>query len=50
MVLDARDQAPVVLLEDQAGVVEQAERGLEEAALVRDGEAEALSHRSWPSG
>ena len=50
VVLDARDEAPVVLLEDQAGVVEQAEGGLEEAALVRDGEAEALPHRSVPSG
>ena len=50
MVLDARDEAAVVLLEDEPGVVEQAERGLDEAALVRDGQAEALPHRSGPSG
>ena len=36
VVLDARDEAPVVLLEDEPGVVEQAQRRLDEAALVRD--------------
>ena len=41
-VLDAGDEAPVVLLEDEAGVVEQRERRLDEPALVRDREAEAL--------
>ena len=35
-VLDPRDEAPVVLLEDQAGIVEERERRLDEAALVRD--------------
>ena len=40
-VLDARDQAAVVLLEDEAGVVEQPQRRLDEPALVRDREAQA---------
>ena len=39
-VLDARDEAAVVLLEDEAGVVEQRERRLDEPALVRDRQAE----------
>ena len=50
MVLDACDEAPVMLLEDEAGIVEQPQGGLEEAALVRDGEAESLPHRSVPIG
>ncbi len=50
VVLDACDEAAVVLLEDEAGIVEQAQGGLEEAALVRDGETETLPHRSVPSG
>ena len=36
----------MVLVEDQAGVVEQPQRGLDEAALVRDGQAEAGGHRA----
>ncbi len=44
VVLDARDQAPVVLVEDEARVVEQAQGRFDEAALVRDGQAEALGH------
>ena len=35
-----------MLLEDEAGVVEQAQRRFDEAALVRDGQAEAVAHRS----
>ena len=50
VVLDARDEAPVMLLEDQAGIVQQAEGGLEETALVGDRETETLPHRSVPSG
>ena len=49
-VLDARDEAAVVLLEDEAGVVEQLERRLDHPPLVGDGEAEALPHRSPPVG
>ena len=37
-VLDARDEAAVVLLEDEAGVVEQAQGRLDQPALVRDGQ------------
>ena len=49
VVLDACDQASVVLLEDQAGVVEQGECRLDEATLVRDGQPEAVArHRSTP--
>ena len=40
-VLDARDEAAVVLLEDEAGIVQQGERRLDQPALVRDGETEA---------
>ena len=50
VVLDARDEAPVVLLEHEAGVVEQAQGRLDQPALVRDGEPEALGHRSVAVG
>ena len=43
-VLDARDQAPIVLLEDEARVVEQPQRGLDEPSLVRDREPQAFGH------
>ena len=43
VVLDARDEAAVVLLEDEAGIVEQPQGRLDQPALVRDGEAEARS-------
>ena len=46
MVLDPGDEAPVMLLEHEPGGVQQAQRRLDEAALVRDGEAEALPHFS----
>ena len=49
-VLDAGDEAPVVLVEDQPCVVEQRERRLDEPSLVGDGQTEALSHRSVPAG
>ena len=47
---DAGDEAPVVLVEDEAGVVEEGERRFDEPALVRDREAEALPHRSFRTG
>ena len=49
-VLDARDEAAVVLLEDEAGVVEQAQRRLDHPALVGHGQPEALPHRSAAVG
>ena len=49
-VLDTRDEAAVVLLEDQARVVEERQRRLDEAALVGDGEPQPVPHRSMPSG
>ena len=39
-VLDARDEAPVALLEDEPGVVQQRQRGLHQPTLVRDGEGQ----------
>ena len=50
VVLDERDEAPVVLLEDEAGVVEQPEGRLDHPALVRDREAKAAAHRSPATG
>ena len=54
---DPRDEAPLVLLEDEAGVVEQLDRRFDEAALVRDGEPQPVRlgplervHRSRPAG
>ena len=47
-VLDARDEAPVVLLEDEPGVVQQAQGRFDQPALVRDGQPQALAHRSRP--
>ena len=44
-VLDARDEAPVVLFEDEAGVVEEAQGRFDQPALVRDGQPQALGHR-----
>jgi hypothetical protein len=50
VVLDAGNQAAIVLVEDQAGVVEQPQGGFDHPSLVRDGEAEALPHRSTAVG
>src|SRR5439155_22028110 len=50
VVLDARDKAAVALLEDEPGVVEEPEGRLDEAALVRDCEADPVPHRSAPAG
>ena len=50
VVLDERDEAAVVLLEDEAGVVEQAQGRLDHPALVRDGEPQASAHRSPATG
>ena len=49
MVLDSRHETAVVLLEHQAGVVEQGQGRVDEPALVRDGEAEALAHQAVAS-
>ena len=43
VVLDARDEAPVVLLEDEAGVVQEPQGRFDEPALVRDGQPQALA-------
>ena len=48
-VLDARDQAPVVLLEHEARVVQEPQGRFDEPALVRDGQPEAFPHRSVPA-
>ena len=50
VVLDEGDEAPVVLLEDEAGIVQQAQRRLDEPALVWDREAQATGHRSPATG
>ena len=50
VVLDARDEAAIVLLEHEARIVQQAERRLDQPALVGDGETESLPHRSVPAG
>ena len=50
VVLDERDEAPVVLLEDEAGVMEQPQGRLDEPALVGDREAQAAGHRSPATG
>ena len=50
VVLDQRDQASVVLLEHQAGVMQQPQRRLDEPALVGDREAQAAGHRSPATG
>ena len=49
VVLDARHEAAVVLLEHEAGVVEERQRRVDEAALVRHREPEALPHRDGAS-
>ena len=49
-VADARDEAPVVLVEDQACVMQQRQGRLDEPALVRDRKAEAVSHASDRTG
>ncbi len=48
-VLDACDEAPIMLLEDEAGVVEEGQRRLDEPALVGDGQAEAVAHQRRPA-
>ena len=48
--LDTRDEAPVVLVEDQARVVQQRQGRLDETALVRDRKAEAVAHALGPDG
>jgi hypothetical protein len=50
VVLDDRDETPVVLLEDEPGVPEQPEGRIDEAALVRDRETEPAGHRSPATG
>ena len=54
-IADPRDEASLVLLEDEAGVAEELDRRLDQAALVRDREAQALAtlqggHPSRPAG
>jgi hypothetical protein len=49
-VLDACDEAPVMLVEHEAGVVEESEGRFDETALVGNRETEALPHRSVPVG
>ena len=49
VVLDARHEAAVVLLEHEAGVVEQRQRRVDQAALVGDRQPEALPHRDGAS-
>ena len=49
-VLDEGHEAPVVLLEDEAGVVQEAQGRLDQAALVRDRQAQAAGHRSPATG
>jgi tripartite-type tricarboxylate transporter receptor subunit TctC len=49
-VADARDEAPIVLVEDQARVVQQREGRLDKAALVRDRKTKAVSHASDRTG
>ena len=46
-VLDTRDEAPVVFLEDEAGVVEQPQRGLDQPPLVGNGESQSVGHGSF---
>ena len=46
VVLDEGDKAPVVLLEHEARVMEQAQGRFDHPALVRDGESQATAHRS----
>ena len=50
VVLDQGDQASVVLLEHQAGVVQQPQRRFDEPALVGDREAQSAGHRSTATG
>ena len=50
VVLDERDEAPIVFLEDEAGVVQQAQRGFDQPTLVRDGESKTARHRSPVTG
>ena len=52
---DARDEAALVLLEDEPGIAQQLDRRLDEPALVRDREPEPVAtlergHRSRPAG
>ncbi len=49
-VLDPGDEAPIVLLEDEPRIVEEGEGRLDQSALVRDREPEAVPHRSVPDG
>jgi hypothetical protein len=49
-VLDASHQRAIVLFEDQPGVTQELHRRVDEAALVGDGEAEAVPHLSVPTG
>ena len=44
-VLDARNEAAVMLLEHEAGVMEECERRIDESTLVGDGQAEAVVRR-----
>ena len=50
VVLDERDQASVVLLEDEARIVEEAQRRLDHPSLVGDGQPKARLHRSPATG
>ncbi len=49
-VLDPDHEASIVLLEHEAGIVEEFQRRFDQAPLVGDREAEAFAHRSAPVG
>ena len=50
VVLDARDEAAVVLVEHEARVVEEPKGRFDQPSLVRDGQPEAVSHCSTAVG
>ena len=50
VVLDARDEAAVVLVEHESRIVEEAQGRFDQPALVGDGQPEAVSHRSTAVG
>jgi hypothetical protein len=49
-VADAGDEAPIVLVKDEAGVMQEIQRRLDEAALVRYRQPQSLPHRSFRTG
>ena len=50
VVLDARDETAVVLIKHEARIVEEPKGRFDQPSLVRDGQPEALSHRSTAVG